>query len=76
MTKDERFLIALYKKIQTSPSDEWINPHPIGKSLGYQDHLLNNILRGLAQANLIKQEGPEAVKLTTRGEAVVKSLLQ
>lgn len=73
MTKDERFLIELYKR--GSSVDTAIDPYPIAKALGFQDHLMGNILRGLAQANLVSREGTD-VKLTPRGEEVVRHLLK
>lgn len=66
MTKDERFLIELSRRGESDPL-------ALGKSLGYKEHLVNNILRGLMQANLVKRIGA-CVALTARGEEVAREL--
>jgi Mn-dependent DtxR family transcriptional regulator len=76
MTKDERFLIEIYKASQASKEpDEEINPVPIAKKLGYKEHLTKELLKGMRQANLIKIYSPEAIILTERGREVARSLL-
>jgi Mn-dependent DtxR family transcriptional regulator len=76
MTKDERFLIEIYRASQLSAHEgKEINPIPLAQKLGYKELLLKNILKGLRQANLIKIYGPEEIVLTERGIAVACSLL-
>jgi Mn-dependent DtxR family transcriptional regulator len=73
MTKDERFLIELYRALKGS--NRLINPLEIAKRLNYKENLTKNILKGLRQANLIKIYGPEEIELTERGIEVARSLL-
>jgi Mn-dependent DtxR family transcriptional regulator len=75
-TKDERFLIELYRAVLSSHDPEGsVNPIPIAKRLGYKENLTKNILKGLRQANLIVIYGPEEVLLTSRGVDVAHSLI-
>lgn len=73
MTKDERFLVELYKELKEN-LDGTIDPHIIAKKLGLKDHLLKNILQGLIQANLVKRYSPDEIGLTERGIGVAESL--
>jgi len=76
MTKDERFLIELYRASQAAGSpDVEINPLPIAKKLGYKEHLTKELLKGLCKANLIKAYGPEEIVVTERGQEVARALL-
>lgn len=72
MTKDERFLVEMYRKM--SESGETIDPYQVGKGLGYNDHLITNILKMLMQANLVKRYDPHSVALTVRGQEVARSM--
>lgn len=73
MTKDERFLIELYKTL--AAGRETVNPTAIAKKLGYKEVETREILKGLGQANLIKIYSPEELVLTERGIEVARSLL-
>lgn len=73
MTKDERFLIELYRLLE-GKSDRTIDPHRVAVVLGYKEHLMKNILKGLMQANLVKRYSPDEVGLTARGIDVARSL--
>ena len=74
MTKDERLLREIYKKLQTGR--ETVNPFDIGHDLGFKDHQITIILRGLMQANLVKRFAPEEVALTSRGQEVALTLVK
>lgn len=74
MTKDERFLIEIYRKLKESDR-ETCNPEDIALELGYNTRLMNNILKGLMQANLVKRYTPDEITLTPRGFEVARSLL-
>lgn len=73
MTKDERFLMELYK--QHEKKVEFVDPKKIAEILGFKEHLTKNILKGLIQANLVKRYTPDEVALTERGREVARSLL-
>ena len=76
MTKDERFLIELYKAAVASGNpDEAINPQPIIKRLGYKELLIKDIVKLLAKANFIKVYGPEEIVVTENGRNLARSLL-
>lgn len=76
MTKDERFLIEIFRIFQANKDPETpINPLTIAKKLGYKENLTKEILKGLRLANLIKIYGPEEIILTERGHEVARSLL-
>jgi Mn-dependent DtxR family transcriptional regulator len=76
MTKDERFLIELYRAVIAAGDPEGsVNPKQIANKLGYKENLTKEILKGLRQANLVKIYSPEEVVLTERGLGVARSLL-
>lgn len=74
MTKDEKFLITLYRHVQGKEEGIY-NPRLLAKELGWTDHLLNNVLKGLMQANLVKRYSPEEIGLTSRGLEVAEGLV-
>jgi Mn-dependent DtxR family transcriptional regulator len=77
VTKDERFLIELYRFAAAHGDPEGVvNPVQIAQKLGYKEHLTKEILKGLRQANLIRIYGPEEILLTERGREVARSLLR
>lgn len=77
MTKDERFLIEIYRTIKASGNfNNSINPLQIAKKQGYKELLMKEILKGLRQANLIKIYGPEEITITERGIVVAQSLMK
>ncbi len=71
MTKDERFLLELYRKLQESGGD-YFDPQKIADSLGYNERLTKNILNGLMRANLVKRRSEGEVSLTERGLEVAR----
>lgn len=76
MTKDERFLVELYRTLNSSGNLEaGINPQQLAKKLGYKELLTKDILKGLRQANFIIIDGPEEIAITQRGIDVARSLL-
>lgn len=75
MTKDERFLLQIYKHLQSHHNlDGVVDPEVIRKELNFTDHLLKNILKGLMQANLVRRYSNEEIGLTERGKEVAKQL--
>ncbi|MCC5831451.1 MAG: hypothetical protein JJU12_00205 [Chlamydiales bacterium] len=74
MTKDERFLVELYKKLK-GDLESTCNPYLLGRELNYKEHLMKNILKGLMQANLVKRYSEEEIGLTKRGREVAESLM-
>jgi Mn-dependent DtxR family transcriptional regulator len=74
MTKDERFIIEIFRAIQTS-KEGTADPKEIAKKLGFKEVLTYEILKGLQKANFIKMPTPEAAILTERGEELARSLL-
>ncbi len=73
MTKDERFLVELYRKLREN-LDATCDPHSIANELNYNERLMKNILRGLMQANLVKRYSEEEIGLTERGLEVARTL--
>ena len=71
MTKDERFLVEIYRKAN---SDGTVDPFQVGYVLGFSDHITKNILKMLMKANFVKQNGSNTVSLTTRGRVVAKEM--
>ncbi len=74
MTKDERYLVEVYKSVKTPT--ECTSAKSITDKLGFKEKLTQNILRGLMQANLVKWCDADQICLTDRGVKVVQSLLQ
>lgn len=72
-TKDEQFLIKLHNEMRDA---ETLDAYEIGRDLGYHDRGIKNIIRLLAQANLIKKYGDSEICITDRGTAVATELLE
>ncbi len=72
MTKDERFLIEVYKA--KLAGQESVDPAQIAKKLGYKANLTKEILKGLQQANFVKALSPEELIITEHGEELARSL--
>jgi hypothetical protein len=77
ITKDERFLIKL-RELAEKTGDVFseVNRSVIGKAIGENDHVVNNIIRHLAQANFIKKGEDDMVYITQNGINLVDSLLE
>ena len=76
-TADERFLIKLFEtaRRQGDPTAE-IDFAAIAKSLGIKDIALKNMVKHLAQANLIQKVSESKLSLTMRGCSLVLGLLE
>jgi Mn-dependent DtxR family transcriptional regulator len=67
-TPDERFLIKLYKTALAHGDPQTpLDFRPIAKELGQKETAMKNIIKHLAQANLLKKVGEYEVHLTERG---------
>ncbi len=74
MTRDERFLIQVYKMTHAVKVKD-ISPEKVGASLAYSERLIKNILRGLMQANFLRRTHGENIQLTEQGLELIKSLI-
>jgi predicted transcriptional regulator len=76
-TKDERFVLALYKKAKESGNIEnTFNCYEIGSSVGLQFRAVDAICRLLIQSNFIKKKkGEDEIYLTPRGIELAENLL-
>jgi predicted transcriptional regulator len=77
-TKDERFVLALYKKAKESGDIEGTyNRYEVGSSIGLQFRAVDAICRLLIQANFIKKKkGEEDIYLTSHGIKLAEKLLE
>lgn len=67
-TPDERFLIKLYQTAMAGGDPHAILDYRgIAKSLGQKEIAIKNIIKHLAQANLLKKVDETTVHLTERG---------
>lgn len=74
MTADERLLIVFYQLAKGAPEE----PVQIAKAAAaarQKDNAVKTIIKHLAQANLVKKIGNDAVSLTQRGIALAEELL-
>lgn len=75
-TKDERFVLALYKIAQESGDLEGnINRYKAGESIGLHYRAVDAICRLLVQANFIKKAGEDEIYLTPHGIKLAEQLL-
>lgn len=77
ITKDERFILALYKQAKESGDIEGIcNRYEVGTSIGLHSRAIDAICRLLIQANFIrKKKGEEEIYLTPHGIQLAEKLL-
>jgi predicted transcriptional regulator len=76
MTKDERFLIELYRaSLAAGDPEATIDPTKVAKKLGYNENLTKELLKGLCKANLVKTYSKEELIVTERGCEVARALL-
>ena len=73
MTKDERLLLELFK-VAPRDVDLPFNPQPVIQRLGYKEHLVKEIFKGLVKANLIKIIAPDEILLTEGGRTLALTL--
>lgn len=67
-TPDERFLVKLYETAMSrGDPHSIIDYRGIAKELGQKETAMKNIIKHLAQANLLKKADETTVYLTTRG---------
>lgn len=71
MTKDERFLYELL--LLKNQGTLCVDPKELGKKLGYSEHIIKNIIQGLAKANFIKKT-EEGIAITALGESIAEQL--
>ena len=75
-TADERFLIRLYQiALKKGDSLAPIDFCPVAKLMGVKETALKNMIKHLAQANLIKKVSDNVISLTSRGLTLVQELL-
>jgi len=75
-TKDERYVIALYRMAQEAGDvEQAFNRYVVGDKAGLQPKGVNAICKLLVQANFIKKRGEEEVYLTPHGEKLALRLL-
>ncbi len=75
-TADERFLIKLYQTAsQKGDPQHALDYRPIAKAVGQKETAMKNIIKHLAQANLIKKINETTVCLTERGCNLVQEFL-
>jgi len=74
VTKDEKFLLALYEALRESGAGA-ADRFQVGESIGLQNRAVKAICRLLVQANFIKREEGEMVSLTDHGKALAQTYL-
>ncbi len=75
-TKDERFVLALYKIAkETGDIEGSYNRYEVGQSIGLHYRGVDAICRLLVQANFIKKAGEEEIFLTPHGIKLAEQLL-
>lgn len=75
-TKDELFVLALYKAVkETGDLESRFNKYEIGERSGLHPKAVNAISRLLIQANFIKKAGQEDIYLTPHGLKLAEQLL-
>jgi len=72
MTPDEKFMIKLYEVAKKGGDPRRpVNYQTVAKSIGLKETAVKNIVKHLAQANLIKKIDETTLLLTDRGCALV-----
>jgi len=75
-TPDERFLIKCYQTaLAKGDPYQILDYRSIARSIGQKETAMKNIIKHLAQANLIKKIGETTLQLTPRGCALVLEIL-
>ncbi len=73
MTKDEKFLIALYHLV--GKSEETTSPLDLAERLGLSPKQLKNVVHGLCKANFVKLLSSDRIALTSRGVELAERLI-
>lgn len=75
MTKEEKFLLAIYSTIkETKPKEGIVDALALSKQLGMNEFQLKQFLRALGQSNFIKKYGEYEVGLTENGARLAEEL--
>jgi predicted transcriptional regulator len=75
-TKDERFLLKLHEMaLKRGGAEEEVDRFAVGRAIGLNDRVIDNIVRHLAQANFVKKGEEGAVMLTPHGLSLIEHLL-
>ena len=75
-TKDERFVLALYKIAnETGDPENTCNKYEVGNTIALHYRAVDAICRLLVQANFIKRAGEEEIYLTPHGLKLAEQLL-
>lgn len=76
LTKDEKFLIAIYELAeQTGDIFNDVDRYAVGKTVGINPKGVDTICKLLLQANFIKKRGPAEIYLTQHGCNLIQQLL-
>ncbi len=74
-TKDIRFIMALYDEVKILEDDSRaVSRYQVGEIVGIQPKGVDTICKVLIQANFIRKEGEEDIKLTDNGIKLVESI--
>ena len=75
MTKDEKFVLKLYKlaKEQGDPTTE-IDRYLVGNSLGLHTKAVDSLVQNLMRSNFVRRRDENAIYLTEGGLALVQEL--
>ncbi len=76
-TKDEKYIITLYKlaTAEGDPEAE-VSRYAVANALGMHPNSVDNICNQLAKANFIKKSGDSMIYLSPQGVRLVESLTQ
>ena len=74
MTEEEKFLIALYKRLKIT-DEEILDVNLVGRSLGFKEKKIRTITKCLHLSNFIKKEDDSKVYLTSNAFSLVDKLL-
>lgn len=76
-TKDEKFMLALYEAaLATEDLETSFDRYIIGAKIGLHPKAVDTICTLLLQANFIKKAGSQDIFITSRGEELVKSIME
>lgn len=76
MTKEERYLLFLYKEaVKFGDPQTTLNRNYIGRLMSEKPKGIKTICQILTQSNFIRKEGNEEICLTKNGIELVKQLL-
>lgn len=76
MTKEERFIITLYREAKRFGDSQMpMDRYKIGKLIGEKTKSINTICQILTQSNFIKKLEENEIRLTPNGINLAKQLL-